>query len=182
MRGHSETFRKSDSKNHPPKGSSVGLPPGSLKVPEVISSVTFWEVFSHWFLFCLVSQSFPFPSSPHVHTQAPTAAPMPGHLQSATCICHPRGTPLSLPGLLCQKQAKICPPLEFRKLLLYPLKRKEWMGRGCPPPAIWMNGLSQPKVTDNTEKSVTENSPVSILLVNFPRWTYLTQHSPFVFF
>lgn len=35
----------------------------------------------------------------------------------------------------------------------------EGMGRDCPPPALRVNGPSQAKVTDNTEKSVTENSP-----------------------
>lgn len=98
------------------------------------------------------------PSSPHVHTHAPTPAPRPGHLQSATCICHPRSTLLSLPGVRCQKQAKICPPLEFREIPLYVLKVREWAGAALLQ-ALRVNGPSQAKVTDNTERSVTENSP-----------------------
>ena len=69
-----ETFRKSDSKNHPSKGSSIGLPSGSLKVPEVISSMTFWgkvSLFSHWFLLCLVNLFPPAHMSIHRHPHQP---------------------------------------------------------------------------------------------------------------
>lgn len=188
--GHVETSRKSDSKNHPPKQRSLDLPPGSLKVPDVISPVlsrpnnsqsrkstpSFTDSCYVW-----STNNLPFPPAHmciyiYVHTPHTLQPPAPAtyRVQSVYVIQE---------TLFCQ-----CLVLRSERTQNLPATRtqgnttlaaeREGMGRGCPPLT-----LEDPlkHVTDNTKKSTTEKTLCLFFCVNFPKMDLLISLTYFSF-
>lgn len=64
-----------------------------------------------------------------------TPAASPSHLQSATCICHPRDTILSVPSSPMSERTQNLPSTRIQGNPTLAAEN-EGMGRGCPPLAL----------------------------------------------